>query len=104
MALTLDVNFSLDENWATPPFEFARPADFLILYYYKLGLEPRPRIQRLVKCVYGHCALQGKPMIGLLEVTSALRPPTSAEDYLRGSLPYVSGFAAAGCRVRLPAG
>ncbi|MCX7019007.1 MAG: hypothetical protein NTY46_08470 [Candidatus Sumerlaeota bacterium] len=93
VAMTLDVNFSMDENWGTPPFEFAKPADFLILYYYQLGLEPRPRIQQLVEWVYSHCALQGKPMIGLLEVTSALTPATTAGDYLRGSLPYVSGFA-----------
>jgi hypothetical protein len=93
VALTLDVNFSISENWGTPSFEYAKPADFLIVYYYQLGLEPRARIQRLMEWVYTHCALQGKPMIGLLEVTSALDPPTSAEDYLRGSFPFVSGFA-----------
>ncbi|MEI7901286.1 MAG: hypothetical protein WCK89_13620, partial [bacterium] len=93
VAMSLDVNFAIDENWGTPPFEYAKPADFLILYYYQLGLEPRTRVQQLLEWVYSHCALQGKPMIGLLEVSSALPPTTSAEDYLRGSLPYLSGFA-----------
>ncbi|MCD6384287.1 hypothetical protein J7M23_00775 [Candidatus Sumerlaeota bacterium] len=93
VVMTLDVNFSIDENWGTPPFVFDDPLDFVILYYYLLGKSPERRIHQLLERVYTHYAIQDKPTISLLEVSSGLGIPTSASDYLYGSLPYVSGFA-----------
>lgn len=89
----LDINFSRIEKYACPLFEFDDSLDFVGLYYYGLTDKSEFRIPELMAYAYQHYASQGKPLISLLELSSVLgSKPTPADDYIRYSLPYVSGF------------
>ncbi|MFB3895283.1 MAG: hypothetical protein ACE14V_03170 [bacterium] len=89
----LDINFSRIEKYACPLFAFDDSLDFVGVYYYGLADKSKYRIPELMAYAYQHFAVQGKPLISLLELSSALgKVPTPSSDYIRYSLPYVSGF------------
>jgi hypothetical protein len=92
-SLTFDLNFSGQERYATPPFGWTDLMDFVIVYYY--GREPSDYIPFLLRTVYKEFNDAGKPIVTLLEFSSAGKK-TSGEDYARYSAPFVSGFITTG--------
>lgn len=92
VTMTYDVNFGIVENWATPVYDIDDGVDFVIVYYYGIEDPALGRIEQLLEYLSLHYKLSNKPMISLLEFSSALGTGISAKDYLYHSLPYVSGF------------
>ena len=92
---TIDLNFSLNENFAAPFVDIADFYDFYIFYYYRYGKLPASQsIPAQLETVRWEAARRRKPVISLLEFSSQIGPrPISIGDYLSYSLPYVSGFA-----------
>lgn len=88
VTVTFDINFSLQERFATPPFEWTDIMDFYIVYYY--GRLPAEYIPKMLRAVYKEFNDAKKPMISLLEFSSAGN--TSGIDYAKESAPYISGF------------
>jgi hypothetical protein len=89
---TFDINFSLQERFATPPFDWTDIMDFYIVYYY--GRVATEFIPKLLRTVYKEFNDAEKPMITLLEFSSA--GGASGIDYTKESAPYVSGFMTSG--------
>lgn len=89
---SFDINFSLQERYATPPFDWTDIMDFFVVYYY--GRTPSAYIPEILRTVYKEFNDAGKPMITLLEFSSA--GGASGIDYAKESAPYVSGFMTSG--------
>ena len=93
VTVTYDLVFSLMEDNATPHFNWTDVVDFIIVYYftYKQGVLQSPSlfIPLLLRTVYKEYNDMGKPMIALMEFTSA---NTSGTDFARESAPFVSGM------------
>jgi hypothetical protein len=96
VTVTFDINFSLQEQFATPPTGWVNLVDFIILYYYGQGA-PDMYIPSLLREVYRGFNDAGKPMICLHEFSSAYGI-TSGEAYARNSAPFVSGMMTTGPR------
>jgi hypothetical protein len=89
VSATLDVRPVGWDDWATDANGWADHLDFAFVYYYGMNSpqETRERLQYF----YRAYAAREVPMVTLLEFSSVLGASTSAQDYLRASIPYVSG-------------
>lgn len=89
---TFDINFSLNDNFATPIVDIDNILDFVILYYYNIGKDQNV-ISSLLECVSHHFNSSDTPSIAMYEFSSTVsKKPATTRDYLVGSLPFVSGF------------
>lgn len=89
---TFDLNFSLVENFATPPFAWVDALDFLIVYGYGDN-DPAQYLPPLLRAVYRPWNDAGKPLVVLLEFSSAISGPSPGDAYAAASAPFVSGLA-----------
>ena len=90
---TFDINFSINDNFASPIVDIDDIFDFVILYYYGIGNVEQKVIPSLLECVSHHFRRSDTPSITMYEFSSIIgRKPTTTQDYLVESLPYVSGF------------
>lgn len=94
VTVTFDINFSLREQYATPPAGWVDLLDFVILYYYGKG-NPDEYIPKLLREVYRGFNAAAKPMICLHEFSSAYGG-TSGEAYARNAAPFVAGMMTTG--------
>ena len=90
---TFDINFSINDNFASPIVDIDDIFDFVILYYYGIGNVEEKVIPSLLECVSHHFRRSDTPAITMYEFSSIIgSKPTTTQDYLVESLPYVSGF------------
>lgn len=90
---TFDINFSLNDDFASPIVDIDDILDFVILYYYGIGDVAEKVTPSLLECVSQHFDSNNTPSIIMYEFSSTLgKKATTTRDYLVESLPYVSGF------------
>ena len=90
---TFDINFSINDDFASPIVDIDDIFDFVILYYYAIGDVEEKVIPGLLECVSHHFDRSDTPSITMYEFSSTVgKGPTTTQDYLVESLPYVSGF------------
>lgn len=94
VTVSYDINFSLRERYATPPFDWTNIMDFYTVYYYGHDRMSSEFIPKILRTVYKEFNDAGKPMITLLEFSSA--GGSTGIDYAKESAPYVSGFMTSG--------
>lgn len=94
VTVTFDINFSLVERFASPPFDWEDILDFVIVYYYGRSSNG-DYIEPLLRAVYKSYNDAELPMISLLEFSSALGGNVSGDVYAMRSAPFVSGLATA---------
>lgn len=94
VTVTFDINFSLAERFASPPFDWQNILDFVIVYYYGRS-STGDYIEPLLRTVYKSYNDAGLPMISLLEFSSALGGNVPGDIYAMRSAPFVSGLATA---------
>jgi len=94
VTVTFDINFSLVERFASPPFDWEDILDFVIVYYYGRS-SSGDYIEPLLRTVYKSYNNAGLPMISLLEFSSALGGSVPGDVYAKRSAPFISGLATA---------
>ncbi len=95
VTVTFDINFSREEKFATPPFYWSDILDFVIVYYYG-RIKASDYIPPLLRSVYKPFNDAGKPILTLLEFSSALSGSSPGDEYAKASAPYVVGMLVTG--------
>ena len=83
---TYDLNFSLNDNFATPIPSVVGIYDFFIYYYYNAHLPA------LLEAFHQEAERAGKSAWTMFEFSSQVINPIPISEYMQKSLPYVSGF------------
>jgi hypothetical protein len=95
IGVSLDLNFSQQEQFATPPYAWSDELDFVSVYCY--GPDPDAAyLPRLMRTVYREFSRAGVPMIGFLEFSSGLSGHTPGEIYAEKSAPFAAGLMTTG--------
>ena len=91
VGVSLDLNFTLIEKFATPPFEWSRILDFASVYCY--GRQPEAAyVPGLMRSVWREYTEAGVPLLGFLEFSSGLSGDTPGRRLRRQCAPFVSGL------------
>ncbi|MEI7633558.1 MAG: hypothetical protein WCK47_04680 [bacterium] len=89
-----DLNFSSDENFATPITSWSALFDFFILYHYSFGqYTPSQSVDGMHRTVHNELHRAGHPSLSMFEFSSQIgNNPIPIYDYMNGAIPFVSGY------------
>jgi hypothetical protein len=97
VGVSLDLDFTRREKYATPPFEWSGVLDFASVYCY--GREPDAGyVPGLMRSVWREYTEAGVPLIGFLEFSSGLAGATPGDAYARQCAPFVAGLMTTSAR------
>ena len=97
VGVSLDLNFTRREKYATPPFEWSSILDFASVYCY--GREPDAGyVPGLMRSVWREYTVAGVPLIGFLEFSSGLAGATPGDAYARQCAPFAAGLMTTSAR------